>query len=258
MDYHPELCDKLLNLIKKKDTPHIIFHGPDGSGKRAVLKFVLNNIYIDVPDKNKYLMHINCAHGKGIRFIRNELKFFAKTIIINKDKALFKSIILYNADKLTTDAQSALRRCIEQFSHTTRFFIVINQNQKLLKPILSRFCSIYIPLPIIENKQICLHSSYTNIKNIWLIKSINNKEHYKDTKSLFKFINKLYDRGISGIAIMDVIEKLKSINDKKKYLLLSFFDEIRREFRNEKLFILFILTYMFMRKEIKLENIQEM
>jgi DNA polymerase III delta prime subunit len=36
---------------------------------------------------------------------------------------------------LTIDAQSALRRCIEQFSFNTRFFIIIENKHKLLKPI---------------------------------------------------------------------------------------------------------------------------
>ena len=40
-----------------------------------------------------------------------------------------------NADKLTIDAQSALRRCIELFSHNTRFFIVVEDKNKLLRPI---------------------------------------------------------------------------------------------------------------------------
>ena len=48
---------------------------------------------------------------------------------------MFKSIILLNADKLTIDAQSALRRCIEVFNHTTRFFIIVEDRYKLLKPI---------------------------------------------------------------------------------------------------------------------------
>ena len=64
-----------------------------------------------------------------------------------------KSIILFNAGNLTTDAQSALRRCIEQFSHTTRFFIIVENTDLLLKPILSRFCNIYIPHPIINEKR---------------------------------------------------------------------------------------------------------
>ena len=50
-------------------------------------------------------MFINCAHGKGIKFIRENLKFFAKTHI-NVEKGLIKSIVLFNADKLTVDAPS--------------------------------------------------------------------------------------------------------------------------------------------------------
>ena len=57
-------------------------------------------------------MSINCAHGKGIKFVREELKFFAKTHIYSEGGLMFKSIILINADKFTMDAQSALRRCI--------------------------------------------------------------------------------------------------------------------------------------------------
>ena len=36
------------------------------------------------------------------------------------------------------------------------------------------------------------------------------------------------------------------------------FDKIRREFRNEKLLIFYILTIAFMRPEADLENIKEM
>ena len=42
-------------------------------------------------------MFVNCAHGKGIRFIRDELKFFAKSIIQSKNGTLFKSIVLFNS-----------------------------------------------------------------------------------------------------------------------------------------------------------------
>ena len=95
-----------------------------------------------------------CSQGKGIRFFRDNLKFFAKTNILNKNYNLFKSIILFNADKLTIDSQSALRRCIETYSHTTRFFIIAENKNNLLKPILSRFCCIFIPTPNIDNKYI--------------------------------------------------------------------------------------------------------
>ena len=91
------------------------------------------------------IMLVNCAHGKGIKFIREELKFFAKSNIQTNKGILFKTIVLLNADCLTIDAQSALRRCIELFSTNTRFFIIVENKNKLLNPILSRFCEIYIP-----------------------------------------------------------------------------------------------------------------
>ena len=133
---------KLDFFIEEKKIPHIIFHGC--GDKRLVLQTFINKVYNhDKELMKKYVLYINCAHGKGIRFIRGQLKFFAKMNIKNDD-GIFKSIVLFDADKLTNDAQSALRRCIELFSHTTRFFMVIIDIDKILKPILSRFCSIYI------------------------------------------------------------------------------------------------------------------
>ena len=107
-------------------------------------------------------MYVDCAHGKGIRFFRDQLKFFAKTNIQNKTNNMFKSIILFNADKLTMDAQSALRRCIEKYSHNTRFFIIAENKNLLLNPILSRFCSIYIPTPKVDQNYINFSKALIN------------------------------------------------------------------------------------------------
>ena len=120
---HSNIYKKLDFFIKENKIPHIIFYGNYGTGKRTILNNFINKIYKN--DKNiinSYVMYVNCAHNKGIRFIRDELKFFAKINIHNNENLLFKSIVLFNAEKLTIDAQSALRRCIEKFSYNTRFF----------------------------------------------------------------------------------------------------------------------------------------
>ena len=146
---HPNLqtiTDKLDQFYESKKIPHIIFHGSSGTGKQTIVNYFLSKIYGgDKPKIKNNVMTVNCAHGKGIKFIRDDLKFFAKTNIQFSCGVLFKSIVLYNADFLTIDAQSALRRCIEIFSSNTRFFIVVENKNKLLKPILSRFCEIYVP-----------------------------------------------------------------------------------------------------------------
>ena len=149
LNIHQPIHDKLDFFHKMHRIPNIIFHGSSGSGKSTVVNEFINKIYNNNKEKIKdFVMYVNCAHGKGIKFIREELKFFAKSHINCNGGDVFKCIVLLNGDKLTMDAQSALRRCIELFSHTTRFFIIVEDKYKLLKPILSRFCEIYIPEPI--------------------------------------------------------------------------------------------------------------
>ena len=114
--------------------------------------------------------------------VREDLKFFSKTNVDLKDGEIFKTIILLNSDKLTIDAQSAIRRCIELFSRSTRFFIIIEDKYKLLKPILSRFCEIYVPEPVINN---CITNLHTHSFNCYYARcshSIINSNNISNCK----------------------------------------------------------------------------
>ena len=114
LNVHQDIKDKLNFFIKNDKIPNIIFHGQSGCGKRILVSNFVSNIYNNNNAAIKeYVMNVNCAHGKGIKFIREDLKTFAKTHINFNETHKFKTIILSNADKLTIDAQSALRRCIE-------------------------------------------------------------------------------------------------------------------------------------------------
>ena len=266
---HENIKKKLNIFIEKETIPHIVFHGPSGSGKRTILNYLIDNIYKESEKKREFVMYINCAHGKGIRFIRDDLKFFAKTNINNKGGKIFKSIVLFNADKLTIDAQSALRRCIEKFSHTTRFFIIIEDQNKLLKPILSRFCNIYIPKIEIDNNEISLHTIKNNIlleenkvfyqkREKWLKQNLEKKTNLASIEKIFTFSEKLYEKGYCALDIINYIKNKKCKNEEKKFMLLVYFDKIRKEFRNEKKLMYLILFFYFMRENIPLENISEM
>ena len=292
--FNNKIKEKLDFFIKSKKIPNIIFHGTNGCGKRTIV----NNFVYDIYDQDKsliktYVMNVNCAHGKGIKFIREELKFFAKTHINNiGTSCYFKTIILSNADKLTIDAQSALRRCIELFSHNTRFFIIVEDKYKLLKPIISRFCVIFITEPMIVadananananpeesaiGKRINLHKyniqqgfiSKNNIiydkpRELWLTTKINkylseiNKKKYNYI-TLIDLSIKLYEKGYSGLDLIQYIEKDNLMNQERKYHILILFQKIKKDFRNEKMFILFILQFLFFRSEKDLENISFM
>jgi DNA polymerase III delta prime subunit len=265
LNIHNDIKSKLKYFVDTNKIPHIIFHGESGSGKREIVNFLIQTIYDSSHCNEDYIKYVNCAHGKGIRFIRDDLKYFAKTNINTSVK--FKSIILFNADKLTIDAQSALRRCIEKFSYSTRFFIVVEDKNKLLKPILSRFCNIYIPLPNIDCKFQSLHMYNRKIieNNLQLKKHTNDlnkilkkRDNFKTIEKCNKLTEKLYEKGYSALDIMKNIENDSKITERQRYTTLIYFDKIRKEFRNEKLLMLLIFYKFFMRKDIDLENIDEM
>jgi len=276
LDIHHSIKEKLDYFYKIHKIPNIIFHGASGSGKKAIVSNFIHKIYDNNKEKIKdFVMCVNCAHGKGIKFIREELKFFAKTNINSNGGDVFKSIILLNADKLTMDAQSALRRCIELFSHSTRFFIVIEDKYKLLKPILSRFCEIYIPNPVYKNKEINLYKynllktfPFQDIKKTkteWLKKEIekNMKPMVAELnlKQLFTFVTKLYEKGYSALDIIHLLENINNypeLSDAKRSELLLVFNRVRKEFRHEKLLILFVLNFIYLSSNDSLENISFM
>ena len=260
---HQNIEEKLDYFIKNQKIPNILFHGPSGSGKRTLILKFIDNIYKTKELKQKYVLFINCAQGKGIKFIREDLKFFAKTNIHSQNGILFKTIILSNADKLTIDAQSALRRCIELFSHSTRFFIIVEDKYKLLNPILSRFSEIYIPLPIINNKPTNLHiyninnNRFINIKNErYKIKSIikQSLENINSPEQLYILAEYLYNKGICGNDLINYITTT-FINSQYKYKLLTAIQKSKLEIHNEIMTILFILNLIFYRSEDDLENI---
>jgi DNA polymerase III delta prime subunit len=268
---HQNIKDKLDYFHKNKKIPNIIFNGPSGSGKSKLVNDFITLIYDNNKEKIKdFVMYVNCAHGKGIKFIREELKFFAKTHINSNGGDTFKSIILLNGDKLTMDAQSALRRCIELFSHNTRFFIIVEDKYKMLKPILSRFCEIYIPEPEYNGKTINLYKynlgqtfKMETIKKQrldWLKTELEKTMTNKITEtSVLTFVTKLYEKAYNALDIIQLLEdgQLKIPTD-RQYELLIAFNKVRKEFRNEKLLMLFILNFTYLDSKMVLENISFM
>ena len=274
LNIHQHIKEKLDYFHSIYKIPNIIFHGPSGSGKRTIVSDFIHKIYNNDREKIKSLvMYVNCSHGKGIKFIRDDLKFFAKTHINSKGGNVFKSIVLLNADKLTMDAQSALRRCIELFSHNTRFFIIAEDKYNLMKPILSRFCEIYVPEPTINGTIINLYKHNLNevfkMKEIkiqkleWLKKElIKSIDKNTTTQNLMVFCTKLYEKGYSGLDIITLLENHKFLETQltmeKRYELIILFNRVRKEFRNEKLLILFIINFVFLSSNLYLENISFM
>jgi len=261
LDIHKNIYQKLDSFYQSNKIPHLLFHGSSGSGKRTIVDHFLNKIYQNDSKKIKTnVMFVNCAHGKGIKFIREELKFFAKTNIQGNSGVLFKTIVLINADNLTIDAQSALRRCIELFSSNTRFFIIVENKHKLLNPILSRFCEIYVPEFIKEGKVLNLHQykigqiqTVEKEVNEWITEKmelffISQENPYP---FMVDYSTQFYEKGVSCFDLIKWLENTEKIDGKTKSDIFISFDRIKSEYRCEKLLMLCIFEQIFLHNNNK-------
>jgi len=259
---HKKIYEKLDYFYKSNKIPHLIFHGSSGSGKRTIVDNFLNKIYNNDKQKIKSnVMFVNCAHGKGIKFIREELKFFAKTNIHLNNGVIFKTIVLLNAEYLTIDAQSALRRCIELFSYNTRFFIIVENKHKLLNPILSRFCEIYVPEHTENNCLINLHEESIRINynldnhieiDNWITQKIliTPRTHM----GFVKLSNDFYENGYSCLDFIRWVKNTSTLLQTDKTMICMCFDKIKLEFRCEKLLLLYIFDFLYLRSKKDLES----
>jgi DNA polymerase III delta prime subunit len=257
---HEAIHAKLDFFIQTNNIPHIIFYGTSGSGKRTILYDFLNKIYRGDKTKIKNnVMFVNCSYGKGIKFIREDLKFFAKTNIQFNSGISFKSIVLLNADNLTMDAQSALRRSIELFSHNTRFFIVVENKHKLLNPILSRFCEMYIPEvedPVNPGKYMNLYKPSTIDPAKYIPLKRRLIECMKTPVELIELCGELYNQAISARDIVQMIEIGIDIQNQHSNInTLVYYEKIKSEIRCEKMLMFFLMDFMYLRETDSLKKV---
>lgn len=251
--HNDNVLSKLNHFFETKKIPNIIFHGSSGSGKRTIVNNFLSRIYDnDILKQKNHVMTVNCSHGKGIKFIRDELKFFAKTNIQVND-VMFKSIVLLNADSLTIDAQSALRRCIELFSNNTRFFIIVENKCKLLNPILSRFCEIYVPGYDYDTKETMNLHSYNLREKIPMISEQQLQYKMEIFEKLLKFeltniidlSTDLYENGFHTKQLIDYFDSSGKNTEEKKALLNLYYYKLKKDFRCEKMLLFYILKIVY-------------
>ena len=138
-----EIIERLNAYAKTKNVPHLIFAGPAGTGKTTSTLALAREVFGD--NWNQNFIELNASDERGIGIIRGKIKNFARTAPIGT--AEFKIIFLDEADSLTPDAQAALRRTIERYTHICRFILSVNYSSKIIEPIQSR-CTVFRFRPI--------------------------------------------------------------------------------------------------------------
>ena len=97
LSIHKNIYKSLEYYKKTKNVPNILFHGESGCGKKTIVKTFVDSLYTNADDRTKYVLVVDCIITNGIKFIREDLKFFAQSQINAKDGVSFKTIILLNA-----------------------------------------------------------------------------------------------------------------------------------------------------------------
>lgn len=248
------MLQNLKELHDKNNLPNLLLYGNNLIGKKTLLEQLLLYIYKNYKNIENNTLILNCSLGKGnIKFIRDNLRFFANTII-HKNITNFKSIVLLNADSLTLDAQSALRRSIEIYNNT-KFFIVTANKSKIIRPILSRFCEIFCN----TNNMSSIYKSLTannnnnnnnikfNNKLALIIKNLDNaiKDLSSNLKNdiLINYSSLIYNKGISANNLLEYFTNSSNFkSDFSKFIF--FFDIYKKEIRCEE-FLIFIILYFY-------------
>ena len=148
-DVKGSLCALLKN---QEEMPHLLFSGSAGVGKTTmalcIAQEILGNKWKD------YTLELNASDERGINMVRERVKKFSRFAGLDTEIP-FKIIILDEADEMTSDAQTALRRIIEDTAKFCRFILIANNISKIINPIQSR-CAVF-KFSQIEEKEITTH-----------------------------------------------------------------------------------------------------
>ena len=135
-----EVIGSLKGLLKNtSEIPHLMFSGSAGVGKTTAAMCLAHEILGE--HWKDHTLELNASDERGINMVRERVKKFARFSGLDI-KIPFKIIILDEADEMTSDAQTALRRIIEDTAKYCRFVLIANNISKIIEPLQSR-CAIF-------------------------------------------------------------------------------------------------------------------
>jgi len=142
----------LQRTLHAPNLPHLLFYGPPGTGKTSTVLALSKQLFGPLLFRTRVL-ELNASDERGISIVRTKIKDFAKQQLSGLPPGAegeeykkkypcppFKIVVLDEADSMTQDAQSALRRTMETYSRITRFCLICNYVTRIIDPLASR-CS---------------------------------------------------------------------------------------------------------------------
>jgi len=175
LDYHKQQAEHLELLVKGGDFPHLLVYGPPGAGKKTRVMALLRELYGNgverlriehqnfVSPSQKKIEIITIASNYHIEVNPSDVGIYDRVVIqeliktvassnqLNKEgQREFKVVVLTEVDKLTKDAQHALRRTMEKYMATCRVILVTNSTSKVIPAIRSRCLAVRVAAPSLD------------------------------------------------------------------------------------------------------------
>lgn len=170
--FHKNIIQRLKNMSRDESIPHMLFCGPSGSGKKTIIRFLLEMLYDSNVHKLKDSIYtVIGSNGKPTEvtikqsdyhiviepnnnnfdryLIQDIVKEYAKKMQLGvfNTKKVFKTVIINNVDNLSYYAQTSLRRTMEKFSSTCRFIMWCSCSTRVIEPLISRCLFFTVPSP---------------------------------------------------------------------------------------------------------------
>ena len=221
------IISTIKNIIKNNySITNLLFYGMPGTGKTTTILSLCYELFGPNNFKNRVL-ELNASDERGIGVVRDSILRFSKTSLSSPDPNYpsppIKLIILDEADAMTYDAQSALRKIMEDYLETTRFCIICNYIEKIIKPIVSR-CMFFNFVPL-DNKLIIRH-----------LKKIAEKEKLKlndeDIENIYKSYNGDLRQAISSLQQLKYIDDEDLEDEIMEKFNIEFYDNIYKKMQN--------------------------
>jgi len=188
-----KIVSRVKAFVESSNLPHLMFAGPAGVGKTTLSLIIAKELFGD--DWQHNFLELNASDERGIDVIRHKVKDFARTKSIKS--VPFKVIYLDECDSLTTEAQQALRRTMENYSATCRFVLSCNYSSKIIDPIQSR-CTVFRFQPL----------SQEDITS--LVKDIVSKENMTITEEAIQILYSL--SGGDARKVENILQSCSVIN----------------------------------------------
>jgi len=239
--FHKELYEKVFKKDFLDNLTHLIIHGKNGSGKRTLINCIINELYgkivtekilfevntygnkIDeiLLEKSQYHIIVKPNNSAFDRYVLQDvIKNFAQIIIPNEQNSYnYKLVIIDSIDKLSRQAQNALRRTMEEFMGNCKFVFICYNLHRIIDPLKSRCSLVSLPNPteddifeslfhisVLENKKISIgrlndlsKKADGDIKQgIWLLEYYMHKIYIKNELNWYKFGDLIINEIISG------------------------------------------------------------